>query len=179
MLKRRSPRSPTHRRLLSWWIVWRVPTLLLIVMAVWWFLYRPLIEDRDWVRVEGEFTLCSERFAGAVGCVIDGDTIVMGTGAQRERIRLTGFDAPELDGACSDERALAFRARMRTLRWLNSGSFEWDGGLNAPRDQYGRELREARRASSEGEIEWLSDVMIGTGLAGDGGPYAREVDWCA
>jgi len=105
----------------------------------------------------------------AANCVVDGDTIRIG----ERRIRLTGFDAPEIDGACQRESDLALAARDALHRWLALGDFELDGGAEPPRDQYGRELRAARRGE-----EYLADMMIAAGLARDNGWGAGEADWC-
>ncbi|QIQ87237.1 thermonuclease family protein [Erythrobacter sp.] len=166
--------------MLTWWLLWRVPALLGIVMAAWWFGVRPVLQERGWVAVETRFALCGEGSAGAGGCVVDGDTVVVfeSVGEPR-RIRLMGFDAPELDGACETERALARKAREALHEWLGEGPFEWNGGAAPPRDRYGRELRRARRASGEGEEpEMLAEAMIARGLAARGGRDAPKADWC-
>ncbi len=114
--------------------------------------------DYDWIE-------CGTGSGAA--CVIDGDTLVIG----HRRIRLTGFDTPERDGACEAERRLASVARYELTRWLNRGSFEMDGGAEPPRDQYGRELRSARRAG-----EQVADYMVARNLARRSG---FDQDWCA
>lgn len=128
---RRPPRTPaparfrTHfsarrRWLPGWGTVWRVPVLVILVAALWWFAVRPLApaQDAGWVRVEAAFSLCGES-PRTSGCVIDGDTVFLTDPASPpRRIRLTGFDAPELDGACQAERALARRARRGLRDWL-------------------------------------------------------------
>lgn len=109
---------------------------------------------RDWDPVERQFTVCGQQSSAA--CVVDGDTVRIGN----RRIRLTGYDAPELQGQCDAERQLAQVARDELAAWLNLGAFEMDGGSDPPRDQYGRELRELRRGG-----ELLADTMIQRGLA--------------
>lgn len=111
--------------------------------------------EGSWSPVERSFALCGSG-AGGAACVIDGDTIAIGA----RRIRLTGFDAPETDGACEAERRLAQVAREELAAWLNLGPFELDGGAEPPRDDYGRELREARRGG-----EALADTMVERELA--------------
>lgn len=162
-------------------MLWRVPALLGIVMAAWWFGVRPVLQERGWIPVETRFALCGEGVEGAGGCVVDGDSVVaFETAGEPRRIRLTGFDAPELDGACEAERALARKAREALHEWLGEGPFEWNGGAAPPRDRYGRELRRARRASAEGEeTGMLADAMIAQGLAAPGGRDSRAIDWCA
>lgn len=183
MLKRRT-RTPRFRhprrnsRFASWWVLWRVPVLLLIVMAVWWLGVRPVMEEQGWVRVDGEYALCSENTSGSAGCVVDGDTISIGFGRDRRRIRLTGFDAPELDGTCLQEREAAVVAQGALRDWLNEGAFEWNGASDPPYDQYGRELRAARRVTAGGQRDYLAQSMIERGLAAESGWGAEPRDWC-
>ncbi len=105
------------------------------------------------------FPLCAAP-GYAANCVIDGDTIRIG----KRRIRLTGFDAPELNGQCPAERTAARQAQAELVRWLALGPFQLDGGDDPPRDQYGRELRAARRLAPSGELQLLSDHMIAAHL---------------
>ncbi len=107
-----------------------------------------------WDAVERQFTICGQGSAAA--CVVDGDTLRIG----QRRLRLTGYDAPELDGQCDAESRLARVARDELAAWLNLGPFEMSGGAEPPRDQYGRELREVRRGG-----EALADTMVERGLA--------------
>lgn len=177
-----SPRFKRPRRrsrLGDWWLLWRVPILALVVMAAWWFIVRPMEQEKGWVPVETDFALCGAGGERKAGCLIDGDTVVLGFGTEQRRIRLTGFDAPELDGACPEERELAIFARDRLHRWLDEGPFEWNGDADPPRDRYGRELRKARRAQAGGGYEELAATMIGSGLAAQSGWGAAERDWCA
>ena len=116
-------------------------------------------------------TVCTRHPARA--CVLDGDTLMLG----HRRIRLTGYDAPELDGACEAERQLARQARDELARWLSSGQFEMDGGADPPRDQYGRELRAVRRIGG-GRAIWLDEHMVRAGLARRN-DWGRGAAWCA
>ncbi|WP_156167344.1 thermonuclease family protein [Aurantiacibacter marinus] len=120
-----------------------------------------------WEQARNQFTQCDQRSSAA--CTVDGDTVRI----TNRRIRLTGFDTPELRGSCQAERQLAVVAREELTQWLNRGPFELDGGAEPPRDQYGRELRAARR-----EGEYLADVMIARGLARSNGWGAGAADWC-
>ena len=155
-----------------------MPVLLLVVMAVWWFVFRPIAQEQGWVEVTSSFAICGEPGPREEGCVVDGDTVVLGFGGERRRIRLIGFDAPEIDGRCEVERELAIAARTRLHRWLSEGSFEWNGADDPPRDQYGRELRRVRRASDDGDFEYLGETMIAAGFASESGYGADPVDWC-
>jgi len=175
-------RSPIHRSrrgwMVSWWSLWRVPTLVTIVAALWWFGIRPITEEQGWVPIEVEFSLCGEG-PRTTGCVVDGDTLnIDRPGERRRRIRLTGFDAPEMEGACEAESALARTARGAVLDWIRQGDFEWDGAGDPPFDQYGRELRAARRVRADGSVEHLADVMIEAGLASESGWSTEPADWC-
>lgn len=175
---RKRQRSRRSSRFASWWVLWRVPTLIAVLSAAWWFLYRPYVHEQGWVQVTERFALCGEPWAGASGCVVDGDTLVIGNGGDRRRIRLIGFDAPELKGACPAESAQAARARLALYQWLGEGAFEWNGADNPPRDKYGRELREARRAGPGKQREYLAEVMIERGLAAANGWSGEPIDWC-
>lgn len=119
------------------------------------------------------FPLCSAPGYSA-NCVVDGDTIRIG----ERRIRLTGFDAPELDGKCPAESEAARKAQAELVRWLAIGPFQLDGGDDPARDQYGRELRAARRLASSGDTRLLSDHMIAARLAqGDYWDAGWSDDW--
>ncbi len=183
MSRRPSPprfrrRSTLAGRLFQWWLLWRVPLLLLVVMSVWWFVFRPIAAEQGWVRVTERFAICGEDGPREAGCVVDGDTLVMGFGPGQRRIRLMGFDVPEMDGACETERTLARAARRRLHAWLGEGAFEWNGADDPPHDRYGRELRAVRRIGAGGARERLSRVMIESGLASESGWGADERDWC-
>lgn len=113
------------------------------------------------------FTLCGER--GSQGCVIDGDTIMIA----RRKIRITGYNAPELKGECRAEIALAHQSRAALRDWLNQGPFEMSDGDDPPYDQYGRELRELKRGK-----EWLADIMLDRQLAQGTGWGFERGGWC-
>lgn len=174
----RRPAANPRSRLADWWLLWRVPILLLIVMAAWWFGFRPIQAEQGWVSENTRYPLCGEGSGRAVGCVVDGDTLFIGFGSERRRIRFTGFDAPEKHGACEKERRLAEAARVLLQQWLAQGAFEWSGADDPPRDQYGRELREARRIAPDGSREYLAEIMISSGLAAESGWGTAPMDWC-
>lgn len=176
MLKRRTSGS-RRQRWLNWWIVWRIPVLLMVLMLAWWFIYRPIAANMaEWNSVEYEFGICGER-GRSFACVSDGDTVTLGFGSAARRIRLTGFDAPEIEGRCEAESAKALAAQAALRAWLNRGPFEWDGEAEPPRDRYGRELRSVRRTLPDGSRETLADHMISRRLAEGPGPWERR-DWC-
>ena len=68
--------------------------------------------------------------------VIDGDTIKW---KQTTRVRLIGFDTPELSGRCKLERRLAQDAKDR-LRSLLEGATDIDLVSHFEQDRYGRVL---------------------------------------
>ena len=152
-------RRPFRRSL--WWLV-----LLLALAATLYINGGRLGPPERLDEVTYRFGLCGQR--GGSACVIDGDTVAIG----QRRVRLTGFDAPEMDGACDAERAQARMARTALHAWLAQGPFTWTGGTEPPRDRYGRELR----AASRGE-ETLAEHMIVAGLA-EGNGWDEGRDWC-
>lgn len=112
-------------------------------------------------------------------CVIDGDTLKIG----QSRIRLTGYDAPEMDGVCPAEQTTARQAQRALRDWLNAAPYTLSGGTNPPRDKYGRELREARRVVIGTDRflgqGYLAQHMIEAGLAAPNGWGDDPRDWCA
>jgi len=165
------------RRRNRWWQRWwRSGRWLLLIAAIVLAkqgLDRWAFPDRtEWAQLTVNGTLCGSGRADF--CVLDGDTAAIGFGPQGRRIRLTGYDAPELDGACAAESTKAAEAKAELGRWMARGPFEWSGGAEPPRDQYGRELRAARRGD-----EALADHMIDAGLAERSGWGGLAIDWCA
>ncbi|MDC0886475.1 hypothetical protein OAS19_01605 [Altererythrobacter sp.] len=141
-----------------------------------WFSSRPHTPG-DGVLTQASLTICGERWSSA--CVIDGDTLAFGSRPDIRRVRLTGYDAPELEGACPAESAKARDARAAAHQWLTSAPFLLSGGDDPPYDQYGRELRAAFRIDQAGRAEFLADIMIERGLAEDNGWGGSSMDWCA
>lgn len=76
---------------------------------------------------------CPPPPAQRVTCVVDGDTVWI----NREKIRLLDIDAPEMNGKCAAEIALARRAKARLIVLLGERriTIERDG-----KDRYGRTL---------------------------------------
>lgn len=154
---------------------WGVP-LLALVLVGGWYVAQPVIAPDDWVTVGARYGTCGER-GRPYHCVTDGDTVTIGFGQNARRIRLTGFDAPEIKGQCPDESARALLAQRALLDWLNKGQFEWSGGTSPRRDRYGRELREVRRIGRDGRVDNLADHMIDAKLASGDGAFEWR-DWC-
>ena len=167
--RRRSRQRGARWRGARTFLKWGVP---LIVMLGGWAVWDHFTRQDQTETVWLEFRPCDADGKGP--CAIDGDTLAIG----RERIRLTGFDAPERDGACPREGQLAREATQALVGWLNAGPFTWDGGREPPRDRYGRALRAVWR-EEDGRRETLADHMIAAGLAGETGWGAEAIDWCS
>jgi endonuclease YncB( thermonuclease family) len=107
---------------------------------------------------------CAE--AQALRCVAtDGDSLRCG----RERIRLLGLDAPEMNGRCARERRLAAAARDRLQSLIAGGASIRSAG----EDRYGRTLARVRDRSGRD----VARVLVAEGLAR---PYegGRRRGWC-
>lgn len=152
--------------------------LLAGVLGASWLSTRWNAQQGPWEQLPARVGECGVG-RGWQACAIDGDTIAIAArgGAPARRVRLYGFDAPELDGACPAERSRALLARAELSRWLSAGPVTLDGGTDPPRDRYGRELRRARRTSPGSGSEWLDDHMVAAGLAHREGP-GRAGGWC-
>ena len=181
MTRRKPPKPPRfhtrkRRRGERWWNRWSITISAIVIAVSAWVLAKyevvDLVGSGDWKVVHGKFTLCG-RGRGA-NCVIDGDTVMLA----RTKVRLRGYNAPELDGECAEEVTLARQSRDRLLAWLNRGDLLMDGGDDPAFDRYGRELRAARRPDKNGRMEWLSDHMIDAGLGQETGWDAPRGGWC-
>ncbi|WFL78363.1 hypothetical protein P7228_04685 [Altererythrobacter arenosus] len=170
----RSPLIRRRRRRTRWWPAARIGLLVGVLIGTWWIVNPP--RPTEWQTVSPPFGTCGAR-GRPFQCVTDGDTVTLGYGEGARRIRLKGFDAPEVAGACPNEQMMAARATAALHNWLNRGAFEWDGGMHPPRDKYGRELRSARRTLPDGSYEKLAEWMIGQGLA-EGEAIWESKDWC-
>ncbi len=114
------------------------------------------------------FALCSGPVRTT--CVVDGDTIWY----RGEKIRLVGFDTPEITYAdCQRERELGEAAKQRLRAWLNDGAFSLTPNPEGrTHDHYGRALLVLSRGG-----ENVGGVLVGEGLAerrGGGGNV-----WCS
>lgn len=96
--------------------------------------------------------------------VVDGDSLKLG----QERIRVRGYDAPEMDGNCARERRLARLAKARLADLVDDGPLiiEPDG-----LDKFGRTLADVSVSSKNvGETlhaEGLMQIWKG-----------RKAEWC-
>ena len=89
------------------------------------------------VAVAGLALAASLAWAERIARVVDGDTVVTASG---EKVRLMGYDTPEIRGQCPRERELARQATALLRRLTGSGlKLERHG-----RDRYRRTLAVAR-----------------------------------
>ncbi|MFM7348430.1 MAG: thermonuclease family protein [Erythrobacter sp.] len=92
-------------------------------------------------------------------CVVDGDTVWIAG----EKIRLLDIDAPEMEGRCPAERALAIRSRDRLVTLLRARHVTI---ARQGKDRYGRTLA---------RIGDVGEVLIAEGLASR---WPKRRDWC-
>jgi micrococcal nuclease len=97
-------------------------------------------------------------------CVVDGDTWWI----DGEKFRLADIDAPELQGRCASETALAIRARDRLQSLLNAAE---PVVQRRGKDRYGRTL--ARVTVSGRDV---GAVLVAEGLAR--AYEGRRRPWC-
>ncbi|WP_140420559.1 thermonuclease family protein [Novosphingobium sp. B 225] len=146
-----------------------------IVVAVCWYLARSWnvpAEPQSIEQVTGRFTRCGP--GAAINCVVDGDTIHIGT----RRIRVNGIDAPETHPArCAEEARLGEAATGRLLELLQQGPFLLSGPQTIAHDEYGRELRTLSRPRRDGTVQAIADDMVASGFARRYDRGARE-PWC-
>lgn len=102
--------------------------------------------------------------AKRVNCVVDGDTIWV----RREKIRLLGINAPEMNGSCPRERTLAIQARDALKRSISGQAFTIERNGT---DRYGRTLATIRVNGED-----VGDGLISQGLAHQWRGYKEE--WC-
>lgn len=98
-----------------------------------------------------------------VTCVHDGDSFIVGT----ERIRIADIDAPEMNGKCAYETALAKRARNRLLELLQRPFQVHRTGT----DRYDRTL-----AIVTVNGQSVGDMLVSEGLARTWS--GRREPWC-
>jgi micrococcal nuclease len=100
--------------------------------------------------------------------VIDGDTFIHAG----ERIRIADIDAPEVQGRCPEETALAARATRRLDGLLAQGAFELQP-LPSGRDEdrFGRKLRIVTQGGRS-----IGDMLVAEGVARTWS--GRREPWC-
>ena len=140
---------------------------LAALLALGWWLAEPPAPAIGPERVTQRFALCGAPASG-FACVVDGDSFRLGG----RRIRIRGIDAPEREGACPAETALAQQSAAKLAELLNRGPFTMTAVSRDERDQYGRELRVLTRDGRS-----ISAAMVAAGLAHD---YERaKTSWCS
>lgn len=123
-------------------------------------------------KISGAFPLCDAPGYSA-NCTVDGDTFRIGS----RRIRVEGIDAPEREGKCAQETALAQDAARALSRWLGRGPFTMLPQAEVSYDQYGRELQTVWRIRADGSRADMAADMIESGHARVYRSSARP-DWC-
>lgn len=104
-----------------------------------------------------------------LNCIVDGDTLYI----DGEKIRVTGFNTPELfSPQCAQEAQLARRAQRRFQQMVNAGPFEVRRTSLRDRDVYGRKLRSLYRNGKP-----LGDQLIAEGLAHHWRGFKKS--WCS
>lgn len=100
--------------------------------------------------------------------VWDGDSIRLGTTSQAEAVRIFNIDAPEIEGSCPQESALAQRAKLRLAELLDGGSVEI---VRQGADRYGRTLAAIRVDGAD-----IGDQLVREGLARTWAGHRKA--WC-
>ena len=139
--------------------------LLALLLALSWWLGRPPEPTVEPERVSQHFERCGS--GSSVACVVDGDSFRLG----KRRIRVRGIDAPESEGACPAETALAERSTARLAELLSAGPFIMTAVGGDERDQYGRDLRVLTRNGRS-----IGQAMVDAGLAHD--YHGQKTSWC-
>ena len=136
-----------------------------IALTIWPTLDPALVEPVDFLasapeRIDATFTRCGRGRGHA--CVIDGDTIKLGS----RKVRIIGIDTPEAsDPQCAEEARLGERATAELQRLLNEGPFTMVGRSFNDRDRYGRDLRALSRTRPDGTVQSIADDMRESGHA--------------
>lgn len=146
MKKPKRPVTAKSRKRRSRWLNWGAAVALVVVGASldpaiippW----GPLAAPPE--QVGATFTRCGQG-RPSTACVVDGDTLRLGT----RSVRITGIDAPEIAKAkCPAERALGERSAQRLLQLVNGGEFEMVAHRFNMVDRFGRDLRVLRRGNA-------------------------------
>jgi len=99
-----------------------------------------------------------------ITCVVDGDTIWI----EGEKIRIQGFNTPEVQGQCRREKELAKRATRELQAILSSGPITI---TRTGKDRYKRTLATIRNSSGD-----ITNLMIAKGVAHEW--RGRREGWC-
>lgn len=112
--------------------------------------------------------LCALACEPAEIRVWDGDSLRLGVTRQAEAVRIFNIDAPEIEGGCAEESALAQRAKVRLVELLDGGRIEI---LRQGADRYGRTLAAVRVDGVD-----VGDQLVREGLARTWA--GRREPWC-
>lgn len=115
--------------------------------------------ERSMITIALAIAVCAAPPTPRVTCVVDGDTVWI----NREKIRLLDIDAPEMQGKCPAERALAIRARDRLVMLLRGREVTI---RRKGKDRYGRTLA---------QIGDVGEQLVREGLASR---WPKRRDWC-
>lgn len=99
----------------------------------------------------------TQDLSGPVIRVLDGDTIEVELGGERERIRYIGIDTPEMGDTRPAIRALAFEARQANARLVEGRRVRLELDVDK-RDRYGRLLA----------YVWVGDTLVNEALVRSG-----------
>lgn len=112
--------------------------------------------------IAGTAFLVSQDLSGPVLRVLDGDTIEVELGGERERVRYIGIDTPEMGDERPEIRALALEARWANARLVEGRRVRLELDVEK-RDRYGRLLA----------YVWVGDTLVNEALvrAGRAAPY--------
>lgn len=100
--------------------------------------------------------------------VWDGDSVRLGLTSQAEAVRIFNIDAPEIEGSCPEESALAQQAKQRLAELLDGGRIEI---ARQGADRYGRTLAAIRVDGVD-----VGDRLVHEGLARTWA--GRREAWC-
>lgn len=103
------------------------------------------------------------REAGRVAEVVDGDTVVLSTGAE---VRLVGIQAPKLALGRPGFKTWPLGPEARAaLAEIAQDRRAWTWSPGNPGDRYGRVLAHVYVEDGEGARVWLQGAMLSNGLA--------------
>jgi len=104
--------------------------------------------------------------------VTDGDTLHLVCDGEKHKVRLLGFDTPEIyHPRCASEKVRGLEATRRMADLVASGPVT--GVTFKGHDRYGRDLAWVEVAGRD-----VTTVMLASGLAVVYVPH-RKMDWCA
>lgn len=178
--KRKFPSSSERR----WWKI-ASRSLVAIIVLVWGFAAYQFGVDRSTAVLSDAWSVVRHHTIGStttaegvtlrrmaaclgpvrINCVVDGDTLWV----DGEKIRISGIDAPEIEGKCRYERDLAEQAKRRLGQLLSAEPFSV---ASSGKDRYGRALASVYLRDS-GDV---GIILVREGLARTW--TGRRMPWC-